>query len=480
MTTSLTSSLTTSTSNASKKKPRRGGLVGSRGVKIAVRLAIVLLVASFAAAVHDALFDVVESMMVFFFSSSSSSFGWSDVNPNGLEPLCETKTLSIAREDAFKVKAGWRTECSETYAKQMQVASRFHFLRRRAEEAEGTSKKKKKSRKVYSNEGRGTPPPPIEKLRQLEAYAYAGNDFDIFDDTDKAVGRKAISILFTGRDGFINEQLARFRYCEIVVVTASFGAQDTLHRPVGADPSRYKQDNVCFVAFVDKPTIEKFGYQSGCFDVWNVVEYAHSGFSDSRMKARLVKALLPFHFPESKVTVWIDSKLELNKDATAVVDVLLRVNTHPKVTRVKRHEGPYEFDVAVSENHVRMDVFAEADKLTKMFHGALSVNETYDSDRSRWLSQTVKRYKEEGFQGKGLPDTGLFIRRTNAIGFELSARWAHEIVRSPFGRDQISFPYVKWIMEQRGFRDRIRVFEKCWYIAAVNEVGHASRSGTVV
>ena len=333
---------------------------------------------------------------------------------------------------------------------------------------------------MYSNEGRGTPPPPIEKLRQLEAYAYAGNDFDIFDDTDKAVGRKAISILFTGRDGFINEQLARFRYCEIVVVTASFGAQDTLHRPVGADPSRYKQDNVCFVAFVDKPTIEKFGYQSGCFDVWNVVEYAHSGFSDSRMKARLVKALLPFHFPESKVTVWIDSKLELNKDATAVVDVLLRVNTHPKVTRVKRHEGPYEFDVAVSENHVRMDVFAEADKLTKMFHGALSVNETYDSDRSRWLSQTVKRYKEEGFQGKGLPDTGLFIRRTNAIGFELSARWAHEIVRSPFGRDQISFPYVKWIMEQRGFRDRIRVFEKCWYIAAVNEVGHASRSGTVV
>ena len=54
----------------------------------------------------------------------------------------------------------------------------------------------------------------------------------------------------------------------------------------------------------------------------------------------------------------------------------------------------------MSENHVRMDVFAEADKLTKMFHGALSVNETYDSDRSRWLSQTVKRYKEEGFQGE--------------------------------------------------------------------------------
>ena len=117
----------------------------------------------------------------------------------------------------------------------MPVASRFHFLRRRAEEAEGASKKKKKSRKVYSNEGR-TPPPPIEKLRQLEAYAYAGNDFDIFDDTDKAVGRKAISILFTGRDGFI-EQLARFRYCEIVVVTASLA-----HRIHYTDQARIRVD----------------------------------------------------------------------------------------------------------------------------------------------------------------------------------------------------------------------------------------------
>ena len=81
-----------------------------------------------------------------------------------------------------------------------------------------------------------------------------------------------------------------------------------------------------------------------------------------------------------------------------------------------------------------MDVFAEADKLTKMFHGALSVNETYDSDRSRWLSQTVKRYKGR-VPGK-VCHAGLFIRRTNAIGFELSARWAHEIVRSPFGRTE--------------------------------------------
>lgn len=443
----------------------------SKRQTLLLRVLFVLFVAAFVSVLHDAVLDVMQKSSDFV-SLSFGLGGAKDVNPNRLPPLCESKTLSVLREDLFKAKPGWRTQCSEKFKKQMQVSSRFHYQRRRDEE--GRAIKKVKFEEVLVSL------PPVGKLKELEQYAYEGKDFGAFDDTDKAVGRKAISILFSGRDGFIDEQLARFRYCQIVVVTASFGAQDTLHRPIGADPTRYKQDDVCFVAFVDKPTIEKFGYQSGCFDAWNVVEYSHPGFPDSRMKARLVKALLPFHFPESKVTVWVDSKLELSEDATAVVDVLLRANTHPKITRVKRHERPYEFDVAVSENHVREDVFAEADKLTKMFHGALSVNETYDSDRSRWLSQTVKRYKEEGFQGKGLPDTGLFIRRTNAIGFELSARWAHEILRSPFGRDQISFPYVKWIMEQRGFGDRIRVFEKCWYVAAVNEVGHASRSGTVV
>ncbi|CAL6398244.1 unnamed protein product [Bathycoccus prasinos] len=404
----------------------------SKRQTLLLRVLFVLFVAAFVSVLHDAVLDVMQKSSDFV-SLSFGLGGAKDVNPNRLPPLCETKTLSVLREDLFKAKPGWRTQCSEKFKKQMQVSSRFHYQRRRDEE--GRAIKKVKFEEVLVSL------PPVGKLKELEQYAYEGKDFGAFDDTDKAVGRKAISILFSGRDGFIDEQLARFRYCQIVVVTASFGAQDTLHRPIGADPTRYKQDDVCFVAFVDKPTIEKFGYQSG------------------RMKARLVKALLPFHFPESKVTVWVDSKLELSEDATAVVDVLLRANTHPKITRVKRHERPYEFDVAVSENHVREDVFAEADKLTKMFHGALSVNETYDSDRSRWLSQTVKRYKEEGFQGKGLPDTGVVHSKDECD-------WVRV-------KRQISFPYVKWIMEQRGFGDRIRVFEKCWYIAAVNEVGHA-------
>ena len=49
------------------------------------------------------------------------------MNPNRLPPLCETKTLSVLREDLFKAKPGWRTQCSEKFKKQMQVSSRFRL-----------------------------------------------------------------------------------------------------------------------------------------------------------------------------------------------------------------------------------------------------------------------------------------------------------------------------------------------------------------
>ena len=58
------------------------------------------------------------------------------------------------------------------------------------------------------------------------------------------------------------------------------------------------------------------------------------------------------------------------------------------------------------------------------------------------VATDVARYKAEGFRGRGLPDTGLFLRRHDARGAAFSALWAHELLSSPFGRDQISYPYV--------------------------------------
>ena len=72
------------------------------------------------------------------------------------------------------------------------------------------------------------------------------------------------------------------------------------------------------------------------------------------MKARLVKALLPYHFPHADYSIWVDSKLQMNRDPLLLIH---------------RHLHQPGADVAVSENHVRDNVFDEADKLAKMFHG---------------------------------------------------------------------------------------------------------------
>lgn len=84
---------------------------------------------------------------------------------------------------------------------------------------------------------------------------------------------------------------------------------------------------------------------------------------------------------------------------------------------------PPPFFVAVSENHVRDNVFDEGEKLSKMFHANLHVNASYDDLRERLLRETVARYKAEGFRGRGLPDTGLFLRRHDAKGAAFSALW---------------------------------------------------------
>lgn len=221
------------------------------------------------------------------------------------------------------------------------------------------------------------------------------------------------------------------------------------------------------------------------------------------MKARLVKALLPYHFPHADYSIWVDSKLQLNRDPLALVGMHLFKGISNRITGGNGGGGggggdgddvAPSFFVAVSENHVRDNVFDEGEKLSKMFHANLHVNASYDNLRERLLRETVEAYRLEGFRGYGLPDTGLFLRRHDARGAAFSALWAHELLRSPFGRDQISYPYVAWVMTRqwpggqprdgRGLRGGgggggVNLFEKCWYVNGVNEVGHVQRSGTV-
>ena len=74
-----------------------------------------------------------------------------------------------------------------------------------------------------------------------------------------------------------------FESCSLVVVTASFGAQETLHQPLNVE----FRPGVCFVAFTDAETRQKYDIRA-CEESWNVLELPKLLWSDPRMKTRII------------------------------------------------------------------------------------------------------------------------------------------------------------------------------------------------
>lgn len=249
------------------------------------------------------------------------------------------------------------------------------------------------------------------------------------------------------------KSLQKFMDCSLVVVTASFGAQDKLAPPLDSQP----RDGVCYIAFIDAVTQSRSNI-SECVGSWNVVVLPTLIWSDPRMKTRVIRALLPFFFPSATYSLWVDSKLQLQEDPVALV---------------KLHLTSKDAFLAVSENHVRTNIYEEGTKLVRMFQSSLSVNETYDKFRVRELKRCLDKYRLEGFHGDGLPDAGVLFRAHTREAIRFSLRWVQEILEYPFGRDQISFPYVVWKYGKGG----VNLFNKCWYVNAAREIGHFERSG---
>lgn len=367
------------------------------------------------------------------FSNWNSKEAHSQEQELSLPPSCSAsvENASISRE--FQLKKGWRTNCGSEYKVSFdKEALNYYwdtvlFLRPNPVSEGFTSS----LRDLVNNS-------TFEEYRKYGIFA-----------------ESALRNLFVGEEikNFVETSLKTFQSCLLVVATASFGGQDTLHQPLHVE----SRQGVCYVAFIDAETRTRYNIGE-CEKSWNVLELPKLVWGDPRMKTRVVRALLPFYFPFATFSIWIDSKLQLS------VDPVVLINLH--LTEKKAW-------LAVSENHVRSNIFEEGVKLGEMFHSALSVNETYDNFRVQELRRCLKDYRKNGFSGSGLPDAGLFLRAHTERALEFSLRWTQEILKYPFGRDQISFPFVVW----KFFEDGVNLFNKCWYVQAVREVGHASRSG---
>lgn len=350
-----------------------------------------------------------------------------------LPPNCIASADGNGVTSEFTLKKGWRTSCGKEFEliHDKVVIDRYwdkvSFLRPNA-----------------VSEGFLTSLSDLVIKTNFEEYRIYGNFAEL-----------ALRNLFDGEEvrNFIKTSLKMFESCLLVVATASFGAQDTLHQPLNIEPRR----GVCYVAFVDAETRKKYDIGS-CEHSWNVLELPKLVWGDPRMKTRIVRALLPFYFPYATFSVWVDSKLQLKEDP---------------VVLVHQHLQEKEAWLAVSENHVRSNIFDEGGKLEKMFRSSLSINKTYDDFRVQELRRCLDDYRKCGFSGVGLPDAGLFLRAHTTGALEFSLRWTQEILKYPFGRDQISFPFVVWKYSEGG----VNLFNKCLYVQAVREIGHATRSG---
>jgi len=190
--------------------------------------------------------------------------------------------MTISQEPAFKHKPGWRTRCTGAGYDAAFTAvgqSLRGFV-------------------LTLGKNLVRPPPPLPGLdaladvaegrapfvMELPGYRGAGGGSDGGGggggdgDEGVGVGVRALRSLFAGptRRVFIERQLRRFASCAVVVTTVSFGAQDSLHQPTNLSPA--SSGVVCFVAFVDRPTIDRFNL-GVCMGMWNVVDYGDAGFA---------------------------------------------------------------------------------------------------------------------------------------------------------------------------------------------------------
>mmetsp|Transcript_23820 Transcript_23820/g.45298 ORF Transcript_23820/g.45298 Transcript_23820/m.45298 type:complete len:388 (-) Transcript_23820:419-1582(-) len=254
----------------------------------------------------------------------------------------------------------------------------------------------------------------------------------------------------------------RYKWCNVVVVTAVYGAQDVVSPPLNVHES--SSQLACFVMFCDNATARMSqGLLRGSPEqIWNIEILDGYPFKEPRFNSKIPKLLIQRLFPDALYSIWVDGKLQLQVDPIALL---------------AHHLWRTGAELAVSEHLVRQKLSDEACKLTKAFTGELAVEHNFDQQRVQWISQQLDTYQREGFSPiAGLPDTAILIqrhtRRTNAFG----CVWFRQILRFPHGRDQMSFGYS---VNLSGIQEVTNVFHKCGYVLAAREIGHRRRTGLV-
>ncbi|XP_027092826.1 uncharacterized protein LOC113749988 [Coffea eugenioides] len=245
--------------------------------------------------------------------------------------------------------------------------------------------------------------------------------------------------------------------CEVVVSTCAFGGGDDLYQPIGM--SEQSLHKVCYVAFWDEITLaaqEAQGQKVGenhFIGKWRIIVVKDLPFRDQRLNGKIPKMLAHRLFPNSRYSIWVDSKSQFRRDPLGVLEALL--------WRSKSV-------LAISEHGARSSVYDEAKAVVKK-------NKATPEEVEVQLTQYRKDAlpEDKRFNGKkALAEASIIVREHTTTTNLFMCLWFNEVVRFT-SRDQLSFPYVLWRF--KALKD-INLFPVCTRKDLVNSMGHVRKA----
>ncbi|KAI4328425.1 hypothetical protein L6164_020782 [Bauhinia variegata] len=252
--------------------------------------------------------------------------------------------------------------------------------------------------------------------------------------------------------------------CKIVVSSCIFGSFDFLRRPTSRLMSQYSKDNVCFVMFVDDETLSKLSSEGnspddrGYIGLWKIVTVKNLPYENMRRTGKVPKFLSHRLFPNSRYSIWIDSKMRLNSDPMLIIEYFLW-----------RRKAEY----AISNHYDRHCVWEEVlqnKRLNKYDHTAIDEQfHFYQSDGLTKFDPSDQNNPLPSY----VPEGSLIVRAHTPMSNLFSCLWFNEVDRFT-SRDQLSFAYT-YLKLRRMNQDRpfhLYMFKDCERRALVKLFRH--------
>ncbi|XP_039010111.1 uncharacterized protein LOC120138774 isoform X1 [Hibiscus syriacus] len=219
--------------------------------------------------------------------------------------------------------------------------------------------------------------------------------------------------------------------CHIAVISCIFGNSDRLRTPAGKMVTRSSRKNVCFVMFVDELTMQTLYSEvqtpdGGFIGLWKIVVVKNLPYDDMRRVGKIPKMLPHRLFPFARYSIWLDSKLRLQRDPLQLLDYFLWRKGHEYA--ISNHY----------DRHCLWEEVAQNKKLNKYNHTVIDEQfEFYQADGLKKFNAS----DPNKLLPSNVPEGSFIVRAHTPMSNLFSCLWFNEVERfTP--RDQLSFAYT--------------------------------------